>query len=119
MHFNPVSRSHLTKRQRSRISERELARKVGGRVQPASGALPVAGLKGDVVTEQMMFDDKTTLAKSFSVADDLMVKLDRDAFRARKMGVLRVHFEKTGRSVFVVSELTFNRILNELSQSGS
>jgi len=115
MRHSPLSYSHLTKRQRSRISERELAKKVGGRVQPASGALPVAALKGDVITERFMFDDKTTLAKSFSVTEEVLVKLERDAFRARRMAALRVRFEHSGRSFFVISEQTFDRIFNELS----
>ena len=117
--YRPLSRSHLSKRQRSKISERELAKNLGGRVQPASGALPVAALKGDVITSRFLLDDKTTLAKSFSVSEELLTKLEHDAFRARRLAALRVRFEKTGRSFFVISETTFNRIHNELSESGS
>lgn len=107
-----VSRSHLTKRQRSKWSENKLAGVHGGRRQPASGALPVAGLKGDVITDRFMFDDKTTGAKSFSVNDATMQKLARDAFQARRMPLMHVRFEGTNRSYYVMDAATFNRLLH-------
>jgi len=112
-----VSRSHLTKRQRSKWSETELAREHGGRRQPASGALPVAGLKGDVITNQFLFDDKTTGAKSFSVTDATMQKLARDAFQARRLPVMRVRFEATNHSVYVVDEQVFKRLTHAYLES--
>lgn len=107
-----VSRSHLTNKQRSKWSENELARQYKGRRQPASGALPVAGLKGDVITSDFLFDDKTTGCASFSVNDAAFRKHVVDAFKARRLPVMRVRFEKTNRSVYVIDENLFHRFLH-------
>ena len=107
-----VSRSHLTNRQRSKISENQLASQYKGRRQPASGALPVASLKGDVITDTFLFDDKTTGRKSFSVNDAAFRKHVVDAFQAKRMPVMRIRFEKTNRALFVLDEATFNRLID-------
>lgn len=114
MKIRPLSRNHLTRRQRSKISEDELAAEFNGRRQPASGALPVAHLKGDVVTEHFLFDDKTTGAKSFSVTERVLEKLAVDARRAGKNPVVRVRFEGSGKSYFVISELLFKRLFHHI-----
>lgn len=114
MKINPVSVSHLTKRQRSKLSENDLARQFGGRRQPASGALPVAALKGDVITDTFLFDDKTTGAKSFAVNANTFQKLAREAFSVRKVPAMRVRFETTGRALFVIDEMTFKRLAHYL-----
>ena len=96
------------KKRRSIASERNLAAKLGGKVQPLSGALPVAKFKGDVTTEHFVIDDKTTQAGSFSVSQALMTKLRTDAFRQKqKRGVLCIHFEQTGNRYYVLSERDF------------
>lgn len=95
------------KLRRSRHSEKSLALKIQGKVQPASGALPVAKFKGDVVNEFFMVDDKTTQAESFSVSQPLMRKTREDAFRLRRRGAICVHFESTGMRYFVISEREF------------
>lgn len=114
MKIPPVSRSHLTKRQRSKHSENHLAKEFKGRRQPASGALPIASFKGDVITDHFLFDDKTTGAKSFSVSQNVLQKLARDAFGVKKVPVVRVRFEGSGRSYFVIDELTFKRLVHFL-----
>lgn len=103
-----TSDKYLTTRERARRSERQLAAQVGGRVQPGSGALPVAGLKGDVVTKRFMFDDKITGRASFSISRKAWQKLRRDAFQAgNKEPVLRIVFEG-GPVLFIVGETTFH-----------
>lgn len=112
MIIRPPSKRHLSRRKRSKLSEKKLAARFNGRVQPASGALPVAGLKGDVITTSFLFDDKTTLAKSFSVKREDMVKLARQAFGVRKLGVMRVCFESTGDEFFVLPTSTFKQLIH-------
>jgi hypothetical protein len=105
--------SHLTKRQRSKISERELAKTIGGRVQIASGALPVAALKGDVKTKFFLLDDKTTVAKSYSLKLEDFRKIRKQAFDARRRPGMRVHFENDGQpvSLYVVEERDFLKLM--------
>lgn len=118
MKILPISRSHLSKRQRSKHSENQLARQYNGRVQPASGALPVAALKGDVVTDIFLFDDKTTGAKSFSVNEETFLKLARDAFRMRRIPAMRVRFESSNRAYYVIDGTTFTRLVDFLEEEG-
>lgn len=105
----------LTKKQRSLRSENELAKTFGGRRQPASGALPVASLKGDVKTKTFLFDDKVTGAKSFSVTIKDWNKLRKQAFQARRTPVLRVNFDD-GPNLYVIDQRTFS-LLNDLCQT--
>jgi hypothetical protein len=98
---------YRTPQDRSKRSERILARLVGGRVQPASGALRVAGLKGDVVTKKYMFDDKVTWRESFSISRKAWKKLQRDAFKmGNKQPILRVVFED-GPTLYIMGEQAF------------
>ena len=108
-----MNMKHLTNRQRSKISEKELAKKIGGRVQVASGAMPVAGLKGDVKTKSFMLDDKTTGAKSYSLKLDDFRKMRLQAFQANRRPAMRVHFENDGKpvSLYVIEERDFLRLM--------
>jgi hypothetical protein len=102
---------HLSTKARSKRSERRAANVLGGRVQPASGALPVAYLKGDVVTSRFMVDDKTTEKASFSVPTALWKKLSREAFMARKRPMFRLEFRKEQVTLYVVDEITMMELL--------
>lgn len=107
-----MSTFHLTKKQRSLRSEKELAKQVNGRRQPASGALPVAALKGDVKTADFLFDDKVTQAKSYAIKTSDWEKLRKQAFQARRKPVMRINFDE-GPTLFIVSqELFFNLTQN-------
>lgn len=108
-----LKRPYHSKRNRSKRSEKSLAKKLGGRVQPASGALPVASLKGDVVTDRFCVDDKTTLSASFSVKVADIRKIERQAFQMRRLPVMSVQFENYGNTrVYVLTELAFNTLVN-------
>lgn len=98
------------KKARSKASEKNLARLLGGQVQVASGAIPCAALKGDVITQRFHIDDKTTGSASFSVSDKLFAKLETDAFRQRRRPAISINFERSGRRVFVISERDFLRL---------
>ena len=110
--------SHLTKRARSQKSEKALALKHGGRVQPASGALPVKSLKGDVRLKHFLIDDKTTEAKSFSLKLEDWMKIRNQAYSMqRRHPVIHVNFEQTGTDVYVIGALAFERFLEYLNES--
>jgi hypothetical protein len=104
---------NLTNRQRSKISEKHLAKQLGGRVQIASGALPVASLKGDVKTKTFLIDDKTTGAKSYSLKLDDFRKMRKQAFQANRRPAMCVNFENDGQPVriFVIEERDFLRLM--------
>ncbi|UGV19934.1 primase [Pseudomonas phage Pa BHU-15] len=97
MHMsNPVfdrfeKKSNLTKsHRRSKTQEREVAKRVGGRLTPASGAREV---KGDVRVKRVVrIECKTTKNKSFSVTREMIEKLEMAATLSGEMPVLVVEF---------------------------
>lgn len=102
-------KKNLSTKARSRKSEARCARFVGGRTQPASGALPVAAFKGDVKSAKFLIDDKTTNRKSYSIAVKLWQKLVREAFINRRSPALRIEFTD-GPTLYVVGEDIFKGI---------
>lgn len=81
---------------RARKQEAEVAKRVGGRTTPASGALDV---KGDVrVKSVARIECKTTCAKSFSVTREMVEKIESAAITSGELPALVVEFiSKTGR----------------------
>lgn len=75
--------------------EKQLAKRVGGRVHPCSGAL--AGFKGDLSTKEFLFDSKGTEADSTSVKLADLMKITREANTAVKHPALILSFNTTGR----------------------
>ena len=69
--FNLFKQEQESVKSKANKTEKTLAKKLGGRRQPCSGAL--AGAKGDVKTAKFLFDSKETVNESISVkASDLM-----------------------------------------------
>jgi Holliday junction resolvase len=80
------TRSH----KRAKVQERDLARKVGGRVTPGSGNGPI---KGDVRKAGVVrIEAKTTKNKSFSVTLDMVRKIEDAALPSGEMPVIVVEF---------------------------
>lgn len=80
-------------RNRKRITlkhERQLARQVGGRPQPASGAID--GYKGDVITDQLLLDLKETDKQSQTVTVAALHKIQREADGAGREPALVLRF---------------------------
>ena len=107
---------HMSTKARSKASEKRAASFMGGKVQPASGALPVAAFKGDVVTDDYMVDDKITGAQSFGVTVALWRKNNNDARRIGKAPMLRIVFTD-GPTLYVMDEITFANLHKCQSQS--
>ena len=100
---------HLSRRFRSKQSEKALAKQFGGKVQPASGALPVKNRKGDVKTAEWLFDDKTTGAKSYQLKAADFNKIRTQAFKMHRRPAMRIRFED-GPTLFIISEMDFIQI---------
>lgn len=105
---------------RSKKSEKQVAKMLGGRVQPASGALPVLALKRDVSTKHLLVEDKTTLKGSYSIKKADWEKLRAQAILQGKKPVYSVNFEQEPpRRVFVIDEALFVHLMKlyEFDQS--
>lgn len=68
-----------------------VARALGGRVRPNSGATDFA--KGDVISPAYLVEAKTTQRKSFPLTHQVLCKIEQEAFAAGKCPVLVVSFE--------------------------
>lgn len=101
-----VKHKYLGTKKRSQISEKDLATKIKGRVQPASGALRSFSLKGDVQSIEYHCDDKASSAKSFSISIKLWKKLSNEAWKNDKRPILRINFEDTD-PLYIMDEITF------------
>jgi hypothetical protein len=104
-----LPKRQLSKRARSKRSEKEAAQTLEGRVQPASGAIPVFNLKGDVKTKRFLIDDKTTHAGSFAVSLKLFRKLSNEAWKNKKRPAIRISFDNSA-PLYVIEESEFMKL---------
>jgi len=77
---------------KSNQSEKELAKKLGGKRQPASGA--ITGHKGDVKTSELLIDLKETDSKSIIVKLGDLHKIMNEANGEGKDPALVLRFNK-------------------------
>jgi len=81
-----ITNSH----RRAKKQEREIAKKIGGRITPASGARDV---KGDVRIKGIIrIEAKTTKAASFSVTTEMIDKIEAAAVGSAEMPALVIEF---------------------------
>lgn len=79
-----------TPQEKGRKFERKLAKKLGGRVQPGSGAVPFA--KEDVKTETHLIQCKSTTKRQYTIKLDDLETLRQNAIKVGKQPcfVLRI-----------------------------
>lgn len=88
---------------RSRQQEKETAQRIGGRVTKASGA--GAFEKGDVRVQRVArLELKTTKARSFSVTEAMIDKIEAQALQAGEVPAMEIEIDNTGtkRKVCVI-----------------
>lgn len=76
-----------------RVAEKKLAKRVGGREQPGSGAL--AGAKGDVKVEakiDLLLENKSTNGASFTMRQDWLHKVYQEALEQTRAPALSFQF---------------------------
>ena len=88
------TRSH----KRSKVQEKALARRVGGRITPGSGN---GSIKGDIRKKGVMrIEAKTTKRASYSVTLDMIHKIEDAALSCNEMPVLVIEFiDEDGRPI--------------------
>lgn len=83
-----------------RRAESLVAKRLGGKLQPGSGA--IAGAKGDVKVNakyDFLLENKASSGKSFSLPKDWLYKISREAIAANRVPALAFQFTDThGRS---------------------
>lgn len=76
-----------------RVAEKQLAKRMGGRLQPGSGAL--AGAKGDVKVEaklDLLMENKSTSGATFTMRQDHLHKVYQEALETSRAPALSFQF---------------------------
>lgn len=77
-----------------RKSEARTAKRTGGRVKPASGAMK--GAKGDMTVADFLVESKSTVNNSMSLQLDWLAKISQEALSEGKYPALTVTFTDNG-----------------------
>lgn len=87
---NPLLRRQARIGEHGRKSEKRIAKKLGGRRTPASGAM--AGAKGDTVLPDFLLESKATSGVSFSLRKEVLDKITREALEKNKVPAVSISF---------------------------
>lgn len=102
----------LDKKKESRKREDAIADDFNGRRVVASGAL--WNRKGDAKTDTFLFEDKYTLADSYTIASSILLKIQKEALFHNRVPVYR--FGKLNTDGFIVVSEFF--LQEDMSQFG-
>ncbi len=106
----------MNTRKYSSKQEKLVAKNLGGRVQPNSGATPF--MKGDVTVGQdwlLECKTSTTDKASFSIKKEWLDKLEEERFAMRKTNMALVfNFGPNQENYYVVTEKTFKQMKGEI-----
>lgn len=112
----------------SNMQEKRIAKKLGGKTQPASGALPIASLKSDVkVTDskdwKVLVSAKTSMVKnyqagkrSFTLKKEWLEEVKHQAFEGGyDFGVVSISFDNR-KDFYIVEDVDFENMLKALKE---
>ena len=109
-----MSLDKILQRRRAKLvvtQERKVAVDIGGRTQPGSGNQWNA--KGDVKSESLLIECKSTIHQSFTLKVDVLEKIEREAALAGREAVLQVEFQGK-RRVAKYAVISYDRLLELL-----
>ena len=102
----------MNTRKYSSMQEKQIAKKLGGRVQPNSGAANFVA--GDVKLDFMLIDAKTVTSpkQSFSIRKEWFDKIRNEAFAMNKeMSCIAFNFGPNQSNYYAVNENDFKNLL--------
>jgi len=112
----------------SNMQEKRIAKKLGGKTQPASGALPIASLKSDVkVTDsedwKVLVSAKTSMVKnhqagkrSFTLKKEWLEEVKHQAFEGGyDFGVVSISFDNR-QDFYILEDVDFENMLKALHE---
>jgi hypothetical protein len=100
---------------RSRQQERRAAKRLGGRTTPGSGNGWVQ--KGDVHTDDLLVEYKTTNHLSYRLFEDELLEAEREALIAGRDALFGISFGRSGRNWVVMSEEDYLMLRQQALQS--
>lgn len=105
-----------TSKQRSVKQERRIAKDLGGRVTPASGAR--WGARRDVKSDAWLIEAKTTGQSSYRIEDKDLEFLLRQAYRIGRTPAYVIEFQGQGELVVLPAETVERQAPNVLDVAG-
>lgn len=97
-----------------RKSEKALAKRIGGRLTPNSGA---AGMKGDIRVDGYLIEAKSSSAGSMAIARDWLIKIAREASMVGRRPALAITFtlpdgrQMPGGTWVMIPEIEFKEMV--------
>ena len=107
----------MNTRKFSKKQEKHVAKQLGGRVQPNSGATPF--LKGDVTTQDWLIECKTQLTskQSITIKKEWLDKLEEERLAMRKPNMtLAFNFGPNEDIYYIVNEKTIKELIRRQQQ---
>ena len=99
--FNPLGHlDYVDHFKKARKFEKQLAKEINGKRQPASGATPFA--KGDIKTSDCLIEVKQTGKSHYSVSLKILHKIRKEALEERRIPILLLDIQS---EKFVVMRL--------------
>lgn len=102
----------MNTRKFSSLQEKQIAKKLGGKVQPNSGAANFVA--GDVKLEFMLIDAKTVITpkKSVAIREEWFDKIKYEAFSmGKEMSCIAFNYGPNKPNYYVVNEKDFMQLL--------
>lgn len=87
---NPFLLKEGTKTAHGSLSEKKTAKRLGGDLTPASGALGSA--KGDIVFKEVLMESKATIKNSITIKLEWLAKISREATDVFKSPALSITY---------------------------
>lgn len=106
-----------TKTSHGSVSEKRVAKSLGGRLTPASGAM--AGAKGDVRLPDFLLEAKSTTDQTMRVELHWLQKITHEALSIGKTPAVSIRFvnpdgtPKKGGSFVCIPEWVFSSLVND------
>ena len=97
---NLKGETKLDKKKLSNKHEKDIAQFFGGKVQIASGAIPLVGLKGDVITQDYLIECKATEKSFYTLKRKVVEKIEKEAMKCGRVPLLAIRVINTDYILF-------------------
>lgn len=97
---NLKGETNLDKKKLSNKHEKDVAQFFDGKVQIASGAIPLVGLKGDVITQDYLIECKATEKSFYTLKRKVVEKIEKEAMKCGRVPLLAIRVINTDYILF-------------------
>lgn len=80
----------MDKKKLSNKHESDIAKALNGKTQIASGAIPLVGMKGDVITPDYLIECKATMKDTYVLKRKVIEKIEKEALKCFRFPLLAI-----------------------------